>query len=228
MNITLPDPDAMSQKVQPYLHSEQFAATTQEQYLELAEKRAGAKKLLAEVADLYDPIQKAANSLVATIRESRRKFEIPLSLAIQRIDWALDLYEKREAIKRAEEEARIAEQIEAEAKKARETEVKAMAKTGFVREAERLAEQPIELPPVPILPDAVPKLDSLQKRTLWEAEVTDKMALIRAVAEGKAPLQCLEPNMACLNGMARAAKSTLHIPGVKAVSKTARAQLGGK
>ena len=73
------------------------------------------------------------------------------------------------------------------------------------------------------VPKATPKVDGLSYRENWSADVTDKLALIKAVAEGKAPLAYVEANYAVLNQAARSLKQELNgIPGVKAVmTKTA-------
>jgi hypothetical protein len=63
-------------------------------------------------------------------------------------------------------------------------------------------------------------------RTTWHAEVTDLAALAKACAEGQAPLELIQPNMAVLNAQARTFKGALALPGVQAVSEegvTARA-----
>jgi len=45
------------------------------------------------------------------------------------------------------------------------------------------------------------------------------MTLVRAVAEGKAHINCLSPNMVFLNSLAKSYKDTLNLPGVKSVGE---------
>ena len=71
---------------------------------------------------------------------------------------------------------------------------------------------PIFTPPV----RQVEKADGLSFRDNWKAQVTDLMALVQAVVEGKASLACLEPNMVTLNGLARSLKDEMRVPGVEA------------
>ena len=53
----------------------------------------------------------------------------------------------------------------------------------------------------------------------WHAEIIDLKALVRAVGEGKASIEFLEANLVALNGLARALKGTMNIPGVRAVAE---------
>jgi hypothetical protein len=56
-------------------------------------------------------------------------------------------------------------------------------------------------------------------KTTWHAEVTDLAELARACAEGRVPLELIQPDMTTLNAQARTFKDKLAIPGVKAVSE---------
>jgi hypothetical protein len=58
-----------------------------------------------------------------------------------------------------------------------------------------------------------PKGTSIREK--WVAEVTDIRALVKAVHEGKAPINCLIPNQVYLSQRARSDKGILKIPGVR-------------
>jgi hypothetical protein len=70
----------------------------------------------------------------------------------------------------------------------------------------------------PVLANTKVKVAGISTRTTWSGEVTDKMALIKAVAEGRAPATLLDVNMPALNQMARALKGEMSYPGTKAVA----------
>lgn len=53
-------------------------------------------------------------------------------------------------------------------------------------------------------------------RKIWKAKLTDKMALIKAVAEGRASAELLDYNESVGNKLATALKSSLCIPGLDA------------
>lgn len=63
---------------------------------------------------------------------------------------------------------------------------------------------------------ARPAAAGVSYRDNWKAEVTDLMALVQAVAGGKAPIDYLLPNATVLNALAKGKKETMAIPGVKA------------
>lgn len=65
----------------------------------------------------------------------------------------------------------------------------------------------------------VVKVNGLSIATTWTAEVTNMAELVRAVADGEAPLELLTVNTSKLNELARQHKLALGIPGVKALPK---------
>ena len=56
-------------------------------------------------------------------------------------------------------------------------------------------------------------------RTIWKHQVTDLMALVKAVAAGQAPLTAIQANDVFLGQQARSLKDALRIPGVKTYSE---------
>jgi hypothetical protein len=123
--------------------------------------------------------------------------------------------------KRREEQARL----EAEARKRAEDEQLALAaqleKEGDQETAEAVLAEPVQVAPVVVQRTAPAATRLSAGRSVWSAEVTNLMALVKAVAEGRQPITLLEPNMTALNGMARSLKSSLSIPGVRAVERKA-------
>jgi hypothetical protein len=111
---------------------------------------------------------------------------------------------QEEARKRAEEEA-LAAALEAEA-------------AGDSEEAEQIIQEPVYVPPVKVVSE-IPKSKDSHIRETWSAEVVDLKLLVKAIAEGKAPLQAVAPDMTFLNGQARSYRGALNIPGVRAVSR---------
>jgi hypothetical protein len=67
----------------------------------------------------------------------------------------------------------------------------------------------------------VAKVAGVSVRRLWYAEVTDLMALVVAVAQGRVPLQAIEANLPFLNKQAQAFMDTsaLNYPGVKVIDR---------
>ncbi|MGH9640452.1 MAG: hypothetical protein ACRD3Y_10350, partial [Bryobacteraceae bacterium] len=71
--------------------------------------------------------------------------------------------------------------------------------------------------PVPVA-EAAPAMErpkGFSAGDQFEIEITDIKALARAVIEGKAPAEVLQPNLKVLAAMAKALKGNLQIPGVR-------------
>ena len=129
----------------------------------------------------------------------------------------VDFTEEQES-KRREEERKLQE---AARKRAEEEALRAALEAeaaGDKQEAEAIIQEPVYVPPIKVMSE-VPKSKESHIRETWSAEGFDLMATIKAIAEGKAPLQAVEYDMTFLNTQARSYKQNLNIPGVHAVSK---------
>lgn len=133
--------------------------------------------------------------------------------------------ERLEAERKAEEERLLAEAIAADERGDKDTaeiltEAAAATSENIRQEAAALAQEPIYVPPVVVVPKSIPKMAGGPiYREVWSAEITDIKALCMAVATGKASPECVTANMPVLNKMAVALKNTLNVPGVRAYSK---------
>ena len=72
----------------------------------------------------------------------------------------------------------------------------------------------------PIIAPTTPKIAGLSTRITYRAELTDKLALVKAVVAGLVPLNAVDPNMTFLNNQARVLKEDLIYPGVRVVQET--------
>lgn len=115
---------------------------------------------------------------------------------------------RREAEAKAAEVARKEqEKLQAKADKLREK--------GCGEKADALDMQAASTVAVAPLIEA-PAASGAHVRKVWKARLTDKMALIKAVAEGKASPELLDYNESVGNGLAKALKSGMNVPGVEA------------
>lgn len=119
---------------------------------------------------------------------------------------------RRAAQAKAEEEARKA------AEEAALAQAVSLESNGHKAAAEALMAAPVVAPAV-FVPKTTPTGFGNATRRTWGAEVTDLMALVKAVAAGTVPIQTLEANTVFLNGQARMLKAALSYPGVRAVEK---------
>jgi hypothetical protein len=125
--------------------------------------------------------------------------------------------DEQERMRRIEQKKRD-DEAAAQAERDRQKSIKAAEKLGDKDLVKEIKAAPLPVAP-PVLPPPVKAAGTVyQKR--WYAEVTDLPTLIKAVLDGKAPADCIVPDMVYLNRRAVTDKDTLAIPGVLARSKT--------
>ncbi|QRE00645.1 hypothetical protein [Pseudomonas phage Itty13] len=113
-----------------------------------------------------------------------------------------------------EEQRRINAEAEAERQRQEEERQERIAEAEAAGDHEAAAAISEELTFAPVVPQAEQtKLSGISTRSVWKGRVTDKMALIKAVAEGRADMALLEVNQQVLDGLAKALKGSLSIPG---------------
>ena len=140
-----------------------------------------------------------------------------LGAAEQKIKSAVLTYTQEVERKRREEQARLDADAERErlrlATLAEKQEGEGHEeRAGASRQrAESVTAPTVARPPAPT--------GAVHVRTTWSAEVVSLAELVRACADGKAPLALLQPDMPSLNAMARTQKERFDIPGVKAVAE---------
>jgi len=59
------------------------------------------------------------------------------------------------------------------------------------------------------------RVESVSFRENWRAEVVDKLALLKAIAQRPELVNLVDPNLNALNHLARAHKNALDLPGVR-------------
>ncbi|QYY30271.1 hypothetical protein K2O51_23150 [Cupriavidus pinatubonensis] len=151
--------------------------------------------------------------------EARREAERKAREERERIEAEARAVEKAAA----EEAERIAAEANAaaasgNAKKAAELEQQAIATAEAGANEARSLELSAELvtaAPAPVATSA-PKVAGLSTRQNWKARLTDKMALIRFVAEHPEHQHLLDVNQSALNQLAKAQKDAMRLPGVEA------------
>jgi len=184
-----------------------------------------AQELMKEVKERIKALEDVRMSQTRPIDEAKKKiidfFRTPLQKlndAKEHLNQIMVKWTEEQEARRREEERRLQE----EARKRAEEQALAAAieaeQAGEKEEAEQIMAEPVYVPPIRVASE-IPKSKESHIRETWSAEVIDLETLFRGIRDGKAPLQCLMPDMTFLNGQARAYKQSLSIPGVRAVSK---------
>jgi hypothetical protein len=73
---------------------------------------------------------------------------------------------------------------------------------------------PAESEAQPAITERLRQVFGVSFRDNWRVEVTDKLALVKAIAARPELVNLVDPNMNALNHLARAHKDTLEIPGI--------------
>jgi hypothetical protein len=200
------------------------SVTSADSYRDAVALRADARAYLAKVKLKFDPILEAAVATVARTRDLIREAEDPAKKLIEDIDESLATYEALAEEKRKREEIKLAVQQEREAEQQRQVDVEHLKRTGYISEAKKLEAEPLPAPVVPALAAAIPKVAGFQKRTGYEAKVTNLTEFRSAYRAGLLQEEAVIPNQPFLNAIARASKGLMNIPGVEVIKKTSRAQ----
>lgn len=186
----------------------------QESMAKANDMRRGIKALRERIAEVFDPIISKAHAAHKEALKGKSDTEAPLVEAEKILAPKMVAYTDEEKRKAKEEEARL----QAEARKREEEERLAAAveaeQNGDKDVAQAIIDAPVIVSKIKI---EIPKVEGFSTRENWSASVVDKLALIKAVAEGRAPLAAVEPCMTFLNSQARSLRGEMRIPGVRAV-----------
>ncbi len=133
-------------------------------------------------------------------------------------DKKLTVYRQEQQRIAAEAQAKAGKEAREAAEAIRLEEAAALEAEGRTDLADAVLEAPVMAEPV-APPPPVATVDGLSGRKTYKAEVIDMKALCKAIGDGSQPVDLVTANSSALNGMARALKSNLNIPGVKVIVK---------
>jgi hypothetical protein len=153
---------------------------------------------------------KAHKSLVA----KRAAMLDPLGEAKKALRQQMGSWHQEEERKRLESERQAQESARKQAEDDAIAQAAELEKQGRPEEAARVVSEPVAPPPV-VVRSNVPKGFGQFTRKTWKFEVTDMMALVKAVAAGQVPLNAIQANTVFLGNQARALNENMKFPGVK-------------
>jgi hypothetical protein len=161
------------------------------QWQEAERKRLAEERRLQEEAT-----RKAQEALAAQQKAEQERLQVEAEEAARKA---------KEAAASGDEEAAAAAQVAATMKSA---ELAVAQEVG----QQEVAALGAMVPAASAVPE---KLAGISTSTNFKAEVTDLMALVKAVAEGKASIELLEPNTKVINQRAKALKLEFVVPGIR-------------
>jgi len=183
------------------------------------------KALRKEVDDTFDPIIKKQYEAHREACSQKKRVEAPLTEAEAIVKRSLIAYDDMQERRRQAEEARLREiarkeEEDRQVREAAELEAQASAHPdlaeAFVmrQEAEAIIDRPIETPVVQVA-KATPKVEGLSFRDKWDAVVTDKLTLLRHVAQHPELLHLVDVNTTNLRKLAELQQERFALPGAQ-------------
>jgi len=189
------------------------------------------KPTLKEIDASCGPVVAAAHAAHKAATAQRNDLKKPLLEAEKLLKGKIGTYlDEQEQLRRAEQARIDREQREAqlalekkalaEAEEQRLDDAAVLEAAGDTVAANALLDAPLVvdvtevLPPAAVAP-APAKVAGISSSRRWNCEVVDLMALVRAVAEGKAPLSYLQVDMSHLVGVIRQMDGQVEYPGVR-------------
>lgn len=184
-----------------------------------------------EVAELASQDLGRVKSLFKSVEEERRKIVDPLNTAVKAVNDlfrpATQYLEQAEStlkrgllawnqkVEREAREEQAAAEATARAERERlQSQATELAAQGHTEAAEAVRET-AQVITAPVVAAPKAKVTGISSRGTWKAKVTDKMTLIKFVAEHPEFEHLLDANMQQLNALAKAMKETMKVGGVE-------------
>jgi hypothetical protein len=196
-------------------NAETFEVRTVDDYHQAAETLKAIKGRQGELKTLRESITKPMLAALESVRALFRKPEATLTGAEQLIKQAMATFDEEQERRRRDAQRKLDEAAEKERRRLALQAERAAAK-GDADKAAELHER-AAMTVAPIAQHDRPTVAGISRRETWHAEVTDLRALVRGIADGHVPLAAIEANQPFLNGQARALRTELRYPGVRAV-----------
>lgn len=165
-----------------------------------------------KVGAFFEKSITAAHAAHKAALAQKKSVEAPLLEAEKHLRDELSLYLNKKRVE-AEE---IADRLRRNAEDAQIKMAEDAEKEGLGEVAESLLETPISLPPIPV----GPSVDGISSRKNTKIEVFDLKALVRAIADGKVPIQAVEANEHFIKQEAGKRGALFAFPGVRVYSDT--------
>lgn len=188
--------------------------STNADYLGACELVKTIKALRAEIASSFEPIRTKAHQAWKEAIRQQDKVEAPLEEGERRVKAVIALWLTEQERLRKQEELRLQQQAQAEEERRQLENAVILDDLGETDEANRLLDEKVEAPAI-VLGRFTPQVQGVSMSQRYSAEVTNLMDLVKAVAQGKAPIQCLKADQVFLNRQAVAMRTAMSYPGVR-------------
>lgn len=195
-----------------------FKITTPEDFSESAEVIKTIKRQRDAVVEFFRDSKQKAHAAWKSIVAQEKSFTDEIDQVERKIKSAIREYQAEQERKRREEEKRLREIAEAEAKKAQEKlmqQAEEAEKAGNASAAEEITNIAAQVEAAPVqVQSSAPKAQGVSFRRTWEIESVNKAELIKAAANDPNLAAYLIVDESALKRTANALKGQISIPGV--------------
>ena len=175
------------------------------------------KKLEDKRISLVQPLNSVVNEINKLFKPPRDRIDEIVQIAKKKMNTfaraqvALAEEKRRQEAAQAEKERKEAADLAEALRKKAGQEAEPIAQT-VVHEAEVKVEKAKAPAKVAVTRG---RESSVAVTKTWKGKIVDKMALVKGVAEGRLPLNLLEPNMAAIQGLARETERAQVVDGIE-------------
>lgn len=163
----------------------------------------------------FKPVKSQIDAIKKPILEHEKAFAGELDAAKRRLGVLITAYSLEQARKRNEAERQAREEAERQAREDQLVRAVNLATMGDEEAADALLDEPVLAAPVVIQSHSPVKMAGQVGKTTYSCEVFDVKALLKAVLEGKAPMQCFVLDQGWLNKKASLDKEGFNLPGCR-------------
>lgn len=165
-------------------------------------------------ANLIEPVKQAARASWQKVVDLEKEVDTPLSvLENEVLKPKLVGWEREQERKRIAEQERISAELKRQEEEAKLNVAVELEAGGNSKAADLVLEAPVVAPAIELPKTTAVK--GISYRDIYSAVVTDMPAFIKAIHEGKIPMDAVSPNGPFLNNQAKAFKGALSYPGVE-------------
>lgn len=175
--------------------------------------------MLKEIDNTFKPIADKAFQAHRAVTGKWKEVKQPLEDAKIYLVNQVKAYQRKIREEAEAEERRLAEIARKQEEERRLSEAAQAEAEGNYEEAQAIIEEPIFVAPVKVQQPEAPKVDNRKYAVRWKAKITDKMALIRFVANNPMFQDFLDVNASVANQKARSMGKAMAIPGLQAVEE---------
>jgi hypothetical protein len=187
----------------------------QKSYERAAQHLLGVTALRREIEQHHGPLKRAAHAAWQRVIEAERKLLDPIAQAEAIYKRSIAGYQGEQ--RRVEDERRAQAEAAArrQAEKERELQIEQAEEQGAdAEEIESMINEPLVVARPRVEP-AFQAAKGVNVATIWKGEVTSLEKLVKAIAAGQASISLVVANEPAINGLARATRGTLQVPGVR-------------